>query len=110
MYLPPQAKKVDVPVHYWLSGLTCTEQNFITEAGAQRFAAGHGIVVVVHDTSPRGAGVADAAAYDLGQGGSFYVNATQEPWANLYRTYDYVVEELPALGSKPNQVIEFVRR
>src|SRR5699024_7435141 len=73
------------------------EQNFIAKAGAQRFAAEHGIVVVAPDTSPRGEGVADDDAYDLGQGAGFYLNATQEPWAAHYRMYDYVVDELPAL-------------
>jgi S-formylglutathione hydrolase len=87
-----------VPVLYWLSGLTCTEQNFITKAGAQRYAAEHGIAIVVApDTSPRGDDVADADGYDLGKGAGFYVNATQAPWAAHYRMYDYVVDELPAL-------------
>jgi S-formylglutathione hydrolase len=84
-------------VLYWLSGLTCTEQNFITKAGAQRYAAEHGIILVAPDTSPRGEGVADDPAYDLGQGAGFYINATQAPWSTHYRMYDYVVEELPAL-------------
>lgn len=97
VYLPPQARHGKLPVLYWLSGLTCTEQNFITKAAAQRYAAEHGIVVVAPDTSPRGAGVADDPAYDLGQGAGFYVNATQAPWAAHFRMYDYVVEELPAL-------------
>ncbi|WP_226469385.1 S-formylglutathione hydrolase [Luteimonas panaciterrae] len=97
IYLPPQARRERVPVLYWLSGLTCTEQNFITKAGAQRYAAEHGIAIVVPDTSPRGEGVVNDAAYDLGQGAGFYVNATQAPWARHYRMYDYVVEELPRL-------------
>ncbi len=97
IYLPPQARRERVPVLYWLSGLTCTEQNFITKAGAQRYAAEHGIAIVVPDTSPRGEDVANDAAYDLGQGAGFYVNATQTPWARHYRMYDYVVEELPKL-------------
>jgi len=97
IYLPPQAQHAPVPVLYWLSGLTCTEQNFITKAGAQRYAAEHGIAIVAPDTSPRGEGVADDAAYDLGQGAGFYVNATQAPWSAHYRMYDYVVDELPAL-------------
>ena len=96
VYLPPQAENGKLPVLYWLSGLTCTEQNFITKAGAQRYAAEHGIILVVPDTSPRGAGVPDDDAYDLGQGAGFYVNATQQPWATHYRMYDYVVHELPA--------------
>ncbi len=97
-YLPPQAASgARLPVLYWLSGLTCTEQNFITKAGAQRYAAEHGLIVVAPDTSPRGEDVADAEGYDLGKGAGFYVNATQAPWAAHYRMYDYVVEELPAL-------------
>ena len=97
IYLPPQAADGPVPVLYWLSGLTCTEQNFITKAGAQRYAAQHGIAIVCPDTSPRGEGVADAEGYDLGKGAGFYVDATQAPWAAHYRMYDYVVNELPAL-------------
>lgn len=97
IYLPPQAQHGPVPVLYWLSGLTCTEQNFITKAGAQRYAAEHGVAIVAPDTSPRGDGVADAEGYDLGKGAGFYVNATQAPWAAHYRMFDYVAEELPAL-------------
>ncbi len=97
VYLPPQAQQQACPVLYWLSGLTCSEQNFITKAGAQRYAAEHGLILVAPDTSPRGAGVADAEGYDLGQGAGFYLNATREPWAAHYRMYDYVVDELPAL-------------
>ena len=82
---------------YWLSGLTCNEQNFITKAGAQRYAAEHGVILVAPDTSPRGDDVADADGYDLGKGAGFYVDATQAPWATHYRMYDYVVNELPAL-------------
>ena len=97
VYLPPQAEQGPCPVLYWLSGLTCTEQNFITKAGAQRYAAEHGIILVAPDTSPRGDDVADAEGYDLGKGAGFYVNATQQPWARHYRMYDYVAAELPAL-------------
>ena len=97
VYLPPQAATQKLPVLYWLSGLTCTEQNFITKAGAQRYAAEHGVVLVAPDTSPRGDDVADADSYDLGKGAGFYVNATQAPWSRHYRMYDYVVTELPAL-------------
>ncbi len=98
VYLPPQAQAgAKLPVLYWLSGLTCTEQNFITKAGAQRYAAEHGVIVVAPDTSPRGEEVADAEGYDLGKGAGFYVNATQQPWAAHYRMDDYIVEELPAL-------------
>lgn len=97
VYLPPQAEKAKVPVLYWLSGLTCNEQNFITKSGMQRYAAEHGIAVITPDTSPRGEGIADDPAYDLGQGAGFYVNATQAPWSAHYRMYDYVVCELPDL-------------
>lgn len=97
VYLPPQASQGPCPVLYWLSGLTCTEQNFIAKAGAQRHAAEHGLILVAPDTSPRGAGVPDAEGYDLGMGAGFYVNATQPPWDAHYRMHDYVVHELPAL-------------
>lgn len=97
VYLPPQVRQGRLPVLYWLSGLTCTEQNFITKSAVQRYAAEHGLIVVAPDTSPRGEGVANDPAYDLGQGAGFYVNATQAPWAAHYRMYDYVVRELPDL-------------
>ena len=99
IYLPPQASQGPVPVLYWLSGLTCTDENFVQKAGAQQHAAEHGIAVVCPDTSPRGESVADDpdAAYDMGLGAGFYVNATQQPWAEHYQMYSYVVDELPAL-------------
>jgi S-formylglutathione hydrolase len=97
VYLPPAAERQKVPVLYWLSGLTCTDENFSVKAGAQRVAAELGIALVIPDTSPRGEKVADDAAYDLGQGAGFYVNATQEPWAEHYQMYDYISRELPAL-------------
>ncbi len=97
VYLPPQVEHQKLPVLYWLSGLTCNEQNFITKAGAQRYAAEQGIILVAPDTSPRGEKVADDNAYDLGQGAGFYLNATQEPWVQHYHMYDYVVSELPTL-------------
>jgi S-formylglutathione hydrolase len=97
VYLPPQAQHGKCPVMYWLSGLTCNEQNFITKAGAQRYAAEHGVVIVAPDTSPRGDHIANDAGYDLGQGAGFYINASQSPWAPHFRMYDYVVDELPAL-------------
>ena len=97
VYLPPQAETQQLPVLYWLSGLTCTEQNFITKAGAQQHAAQHGLILVAPDTSPRGEAVANDPAYDLGQGAGFYLNATQAPWAPHFRMEDYVVQELPAL-------------
>jgi S-formylglutathione hydrolase len=97
IYLPPQAAQRPCPVLYWLSGLTCTEQNFIVKAGAQRYASEHGVVVVAPDTSPRGEDVADAEGYDLGQGAGFYVDATESPWSRHYRMHSYIAEELPAL-------------
>jgi S-formylglutathione hydrolase len=97
VYLPPQAAQQPVPVLYWLSGLTCTEQNFITKAAAQRYAAEQGVALVAPDTSPRGEGVADAEGYDIGLGAGFYLNATRAPWSRHYRMHDYVAQELPAL-------------
>ncbi|EOE1184021.1 S-formylglutathione hydrolase [Proteus mirabilis] len=97
IYLPPMEDGQKYPVLYWLSGLTCNEQNFITKAGAQQYAAQHGVILVVPDTSPRGENVADDSAYDLGQGASFYLNATQAPWDSHYKMYDYIVNELPKL-------------
>ena len=85
------------PVLIWLSGLTCTEDNFTTKAGAYAAAAGHGVIIVAPDTSPRGEGVADDPAYDLGQGAGFYVDATEAPWAPHFRMETYVVEELVGL-------------
>lgn len=98
VYLPPQARQADVPVLYWLSGLTCTDENFIQKAGAQRVAAELGLAIVCPDTSPRGTDLPkEHEAYDFGSGAGFYVNATRQPWARHYRMYDYVTEELPAL-------------
>jgi S-formylglutathione hydrolase len=98
VFIPPQMENGPVPVLTWLSGLTCNHENFITKAGAQKFAAQHGIMLVVPDTSPRGAGVAgEDESYDLGTGAGFYVNATEEKWSKYYRMYDYIVDELPAL-------------
>lgn len=97
VYLPPQAEAGPVPVLYWLSGLTCNDQNFVTKAGAQRYAAEYGVAIVAPDTSPRGDEVADDEGWDMGQGAGFYVNATQAPWSAHYRMYDYIVSELPSL-------------
>lgn len=97
IYLPPTQDDTPPPVLYWLSGLTCNDENFTTKAGAQRVASELGLVLVMPDTSPRGDGVADDAGYDLGQGAGFYVNATQAPWSAHYRMYDYISNELPAL-------------
>ncbi|KQY84721.1 S-formylglutathione hydrolase [Brevundimonas sp. Root1423] len=85
------------PVLIWLSGLTCTEDNFTTKAAAYAAAAEHGVIIVAPDTSPRGEGVADDPSYDLGQGAGFYVDATQPPWAPHFRMESYVVEELIGL-------------
>jgi S-formylglutathione hydrolase len=98
VYLPPAAVAGErCPVLYWLAGLTCNEQNFITKAYAQELAAKLGIILVAPDTSPRGAGVPNEDTYDLGEGAGFYVNATQAPWSQHYRMQDYVSQELPAL-------------
>lgn len=100
IYLPQEAgeeKGYKFPVLYWLSGLTCTDENFSHKAGAQRVAAELGIALVIPDTSPRGDQVTDNSEYDLGKGAGFYLNATQEPWKQHYRMYDYVLEELPQL-------------
>ena len=97
VYLPPDAADGPVPVLWYLSGLTCTHENAMTKAGAQQFAAEAGIALIFPDTSPRGEGVANDEAYDLGQGAGFYVNATQDPWAPHFRMWDYVVEELPGV-------------
>ncbi|WP_198019657.1 S-formylglutathione hydrolase [Pseudogulbenkiania sp. MAI-1] len=100
IYLPPSASaEARVPVLYWLSGLTCTDENFMQKAGAQRVAAELGIALVAPDTSPRGEGVPGdpAGGWDFGLGAGFYLNATQAPWSAHYRMHDYVVYELPAL-------------
>ncbi|MEP2680448.1 MAG: S-formylglutathione hydrolase [Sulfitobacter sp.] len=97
LFLPAEAQDGPVPVLWYLSGLTCTHENAMTKAGAQLWAAEHGIAVVFPDTSPRGEDVADDDAYDLGKGAGFYVNATQEPWAKHYQMWDYLAEELPGL-------------
>ncbi|VAW57220.1 S-formylglutathione hydrolase [hydrothermal vent metagenome] len=98
VYLPPQAETTQVPALYWLSGLTCTDDNARTKAGMQRYAAEQGIAIIFPDTSPRGNEVADESGrYDLGKGAGFYVNASQLPWEKNYQMYDYVVNELPSL-------------
>ena len=100
VYLPPQAELAKpLPVLYWLSGLTCTDENFMQKAGAQRMAAEQGIIIVASDTSPRGEGVPGDpnGAWDFGLGAGFYLNASEAPWSTHYRMHDYVVYELPAL-------------
>ena len=100
LFLPVEARDGPVPLLWFLSGLTCTHENAMTKAGAQAWAAEHGIAVVFPDTSPRGDDVADDDAYDLGKGAGFYVNATQDPWAKHFHMWDYVMEELPTLLSE----------
>jgi S-formylglutathione hydrolase len=98
IYLPPEADARPAPVLWYLSGLTCTEENFTVKSGVQRYAAQHGLIVVAPDTSPRGADVpGEDADYDFGSGAGFYVDATRPPWSRNYRMYSYVTEELPAL-------------
>ena len=95
LFLPSEARLHPVPLLWYLSGLTCTHENAMTKAHAQEHAARHGLAVVFPDTSPRGDGVADDDAFDLGQGAGFYVNATQDPWAKHFQMWDYVAQELP---------------
>lgn len=98
VFIPPQAKDGKVPVLYWLSGLTCTEENFTVKAGAQRMAAKLGMAIVAPDTSPRGLNIpGEGDSFDFGLGAGFYVDATEAPWSKGYRMYSYVTEELPAL-------------
>ena len=100
VYLPPQAEQnKSLPVVYWLSGLTCTDENFVQKAGAQRIAAELGLILVAPDTSPRGPNVPGDSdgSWDFGLGAGFYLNATQAPWNQHYQMHDYVVHELPAL-------------
>lgn len=101
VYQPPQVAFHPAPVLYFLSGLTCTEENFMAKAGAQRLAAELGLILVAPDTSPRNTGIpGEDDDWDFGTGAGFYVDATQAPWNQHYRMYSYVVEELPALIEK----------
>ncbi len=97
LFLPEEAENGPVPILWYLSGLTCTHENAMTKAGAQAWCAEQGIAIVFPDTSPRGEGVANDNAYDLGQGAGFYVDATQEPWAPHFKMWSYIADELPAL-------------
>jgi S-formylglutathione hydrolase len=98
VYQPPQVSEKPVPVLYFLSGLTCTEENFMVKSGAQRYAAEYGLMLVAPDTSPRNTGIAgEDKDWDFGTGAGFYVDATQEPWHQHYQMYSYIVQELPAL-------------
>lgn len=98
IYLPAKATQTRVPVLYWLSGLTCTDENFVIKAGAQQYADEFGVAIVAPDTSPRGAGIPDdPQASDLGMGAGFYLDATESPWNRHYKMYSYIVDELPRL-------------
>ena len=100
VYLPPSAEKGPVPVLWWLSGLTCTDENFMQKAGAHQVASELGIAIVCPDTSPRGTDLpGEHDSYDFGSGAGFYLNATTDPWRRHYRMYDYVTDELPAVVS-----------
>ncbi len=110
VYLPPQAEHESVPSVYWLSGLTCTDDNVRVKAGAQRYAAELGLALVMPDTSPRGEEVPDVPSrYDLGQGAGFYVDAVRKPWSRHYRMYDYVTRELPQLVERHLPLVEGLR-
>ena len=100
LFMPSLARTTDVPVLWYLSGLTCTHENAMVKAGAQVWAEQAGVALVFPDTSPRGEGVANDDAYDLGQGAGFYVNATQDPWAAHFQMWDYITDELPDLIGK----------
>ncbi len=98
VYAPPQATDGPLPVLYWLSGLTCTWANMTEKAGAQRYAAEHGVIIVAPDTSPRGVDIpGEDDSYDFGSGAGFYVDSTEEPWSKNYRMYSYVTKELPEI-------------
>lgn len=110
VYMPPQAMNKKAPALYWLSGLTCTDDNARVKAGMQRYAAEHGIAIVFPDTSPRGNDVPDEVwSYDLGQGAGFYVNATHAPWKNNYQMYDYMVQELPEIIESNFPILQNVK-
>jgi S-formylglutathione hydrolase len=101
VFLPPQAEVASVPLLWWLSGLTCTDENFMIKAGALRHAAELGLAIICPDTSPRGTDLpGEHETYDFGSGAGFYVNATQEPWSRHYRMYDYVTAELPEIARR----------
>ena len=97
LFLPSEARDGPVPLLWYLSGLTCTHENAMLKSGAQAWAAQAGIAVIFPDTSPRGAGVADDAGFDLGQGAGFYLDALEAPWAPHFAMWRYVTEELPDL-------------
>jgi S-formylglutathione hydrolase len=99
IYLPSNQEKKKIPLIWWLSGLTCTDDNFSQKSGFQRLAEKHQVAVMIPDTSPRGEHVPDDEGWDLGKGAGFYVNATQDPWAKHYQMYTYIVEELATIAS-----------
>ncbi|WP_300382469.1 S-formylglutathione hydrolase [Clostridium sp.] len=99
IYLPSNKEAKKIPLIWWLSGLTCTDDNFSQKSGFQRLAEKYQVAVIIPDTSPRGENVADDEAWDLGQGAGFYLNATQDPWAKNYKMYTYIVDELTAIAS-----------
>lgn len=99
IYLPLNKENKSIPLIWWLSGLTCTDDNFSQKSGFQRLAEKHQVAVIIPDTSPRGENVADDESWDLGQGAGFYLNATQDPWSRSYQMYTYIVDELTAIAS-----------
>ena len=108
IYLPPQAETRTVPVLWWLSGLTCTDENFMQKAGAQRIAAELGIAIICPDTSPRGANIpGEAESWDFGLAAGFYLDATREPWSRHYRMESYIHElrELAAVPVEPHELV-----
>lgn len=106
VYLPPQVTTQSVPILYYLSGLTCTEENFIVKAGAQKYAAQYGLMIVAPDTSPRNTGIAaENETWDLGSGASFYLDAVTQPWQKHYQMYSYITQELPQIISHNFAVI-----
>lgn len=110
VYLPPHSEHEKVPTLYWLSGLTCSDENFRTKAGVARYASEQGIALVIADTSPRGVDVPDYPdRYDLGVAAGFYVDATQSPWDKYYRMYSYVVDELPSIIERHLPVLAGVK-
>lgn len=98
IFLPSNVEKKEIPLVWWLSGLTCTDDNFSQKSGFQRLAEKHKVAVIIPDTSPRGENVSDDAAWDIGQGAGFYLNATQEPWKKNYNMYTYITDELTAIA------------